>query len=171
MNLRLEQCLREGGWPILMSVWILPIWLTGAAAHRSHWATFVMDLGWSAFLLGWGGVVWSVLVSVMLILWSAFAFMEDEGKVGTLWARCIAGVLIVVGCALLSAPGWVWLSQLSGASASTTMFASLKSLFVPVCAVIATSLKVQLMPASIASISAILLSALLTGYVWSDLWQ
>jgi len=45
MRLRLEQSLRDGSGAILMSAWILPVWLMGAAVHRSHWAKFVEDLG------------------------------------------------------------------------------------------------------------------------------
>ena len=169
MRLRLEQSLREGSVAILISVWILPFWLMGASVHRAHWAKFVADLGWSEFLLGWGGLVWSVVVGALLVFWSAFSFLEAERRVARLWTRCISGSIILLSCAVLSVPGWVWLAEISGASGFTAAGTAIRSLLVPLGALLIANLQASVLPNYAVAISSILLTSLLTGVVWTEL--
>ena len=171
MKLRLEQSLREGKTAVILSAWILPIWLMGAAVHRSHWANFISDLGWRQFLLGWGGLVWGVIVGILLIFWSAFSFLEDEGRLGRLWARCINGSIILLLCGFISIPGWVWLAELSGATGMTTFGVSLKSLLVPLGALLLANLQAVFLPTYLVTIGSFVVTALLSGLVWTELIQ
>ena len=169
MRLRLEQSLRDGKDAMLISVWILPIWLMGAAVHRSQWAKFIGDLGWSQFLLGWGGLIWSIVVATLLIIWSVFGFLEHEHRLARLWTQCIAGSILLLGCAFLSVPGWVWVSELSGSPTGSTIIVSLKSLVVPLGALLLANLQAFFLPSYLVAVSSILLTCLLTGVVWTEL--
>jgi hypothetical protein len=169
MRLRLEQSLREGWGLVVGSTFILPLWLMGASVHRSHWSNLLSNTTWSVFVLSWGGLIWGLLVSALLIFWIGFAQCETEGRLATIWGRASCALLLLSMCFILVIPGWNWAGQLVGTALSSTPLYILKSMFVPVVAIVIGSTLAAFLSSYLVVIVSFVGTLFVSGHVWTEL--
>jgi hypothetical protein len=169
MRLRLEQCLREGWGLVVGSTFILPIWLMGASVHRSHWSSLLSVTSWSVFVLSWGGLIWGLLVSALLIFWIGFAHCEGEGRLATVWGRASCALLLLGMCFFLAIPGWRWTGELVGTTLSSTPIYLLKSMSVPLGAIVIGSLLAAFLSSYLVVIISFVGTLFVSGHVWAEL--
>ena len=169
MRLRLEQSLRDGWGLVIGSTFILPIWLMGASVHRSHWSNLLTNTTWAEFLLSWGGLIWGLVVSALLIFWIGLAHCEAEGRLAHVWGRASCALILLAMCFVLSVPGWKWAGELVGTTLSSTPFYAFKSLSTPLIAVLLGSVLAAFLTSYLVVITTFIGTLCVTGYTWAEL--
>ena len=169
MKLRIEQTFRDGGMVVIGSTLLLPLWLLGAAVHRTHWGTITAEHGWVDFVLSWSAFLWGGGMALLLAFWSAFATIEESNIWGAMWVRTLCGCIILLCASFLSVPGWLWAGELVGATSDSVLIAALKSLLVPFFVMVVANLQSVFLPTYAVVIGSTLCTTVMSEWMWTDL--